>query len=43
LLPLLRLWIYYLAFIPLAVLATATGVGLRRLARTLRRRNRQWV
>lgn len=43
LLPLLLLWIYYLAFIPLAVLATAAGVGLRRLARSLRRRKRQWV
>jgi hypothetical protein len=42
LLPLLLLWIYYLAFIPLAVLATAAGVGLRQLVRGLRR-NRQWV
>lgn len=43
LLPVLLLWIYYLAFIPLGVLATAAGVALRRLARSLRRRKRQWV
>jgi hypothetical protein len=43
LLPLLVLGIYYLAFIPPAAVATAAGVGLRRLARSLRPPTRQWV